>query len=156
MNTQKLSLHEFEAVGKIELLKTKGGLADGAPIPLPKKYNNRGASGSGGIDNCPRCDSRRCNGSSHSNTNVQSGTYAATGSGIFSAGTGGNPLAAIGAFVVGSLSDFFLDNQIGDYYGNYSTQGTGSKVDIWADAYGYNTNPNTFGGMHNNACGGRN
>ncbi|MBD0849421.1 hypothetical protein [Maribacter arenosus] len=132
MKTKKLSLVDFEAVGSSELLELKGG-----------------------TDPCPHCENgTRCNGAYHANTNVRAGAYAAAANLTMGSGTGSNPLTAITAFVAGSLSDFFLELQIFDYYDGFSTQGNGSKVDIWADTNGYNAFPNTFGGMHNSGCDG--
>lgn len=137
MSVKKLSLHDFEAVRKEELLEIKGGYR-------PHVNHSRhaileeasGGGGGGSIDNCPKCESRRCNGAAHSSFSEAWSAFIDTIGGALGFGNPYRGAAATGSYY-GEVTDQWYNYIYGNSPrgGRYPKQGA-TPQDIWATAYG--------------------
>ena len=129
MSIKKLSLNDFEAVPVHELLEDKGG-AEIMHMP------NDDGPGGGIIDNCPKCDSRRCNGAAHSSFSEAWGAFMDTIGGALGFGNSYRGAAATGSYY-GEVADQWHNYIYGNSPrgGRYPKQGA-TPQDIWATAYG--------------------
>ncbi|MRH99324.1 hypothetical protein GH721_02165 [Kriegella sp. EG-1] len=135
MNTQKLSLNDFDAVGIEELLETKG---EAMPPSWYIKGNGSQDGEGSNTNGCPKCKEaneqngtpipRRCNGSSHISGSIQMGAIAA---GINSGAQALGPTKGVSVYATGMA---FLGGYIGggildavDYYSTTYYSGSSSQ-----------------------------
>lgn len=140
MSDKKLSLHDFEAVRKEELLEIKGGYRPHVNHSRHAIFEEAsGGGGGGGANGCPKCKDafqkngtpipNRCNGANHF-----SGSLAAAWNRFWSwenaiaTGSTASPYASIGAAGSGYMNDPY--QQFKDYYNNYDPTGSSQTTSM--------------------------